>query len=703
MAVRAYALPPSHALRPQALNLVGALATARVAAETAAAASESAMADAGAKASEVLAAEKALAMAREALEAHEEALEAGDGGGGGAAAGADDAKATQTAELRAAVEEAEQRAALLEDLKFAAETEAQAVAEAGVAAAEALKAAVAADAAVRQQLAGAKADEKVQLDARLRCEAALAEFRARAAGAAPPAGAASQAVLLAAAAEAAAAAASALAAEVATPAPPLLGLPGGGGGGSGGGATKAEAGAPPPQASTKSSGASVSSRFMGAAPIGGWAGSKWVLGPGLAALRARLGPAGLALLAAVGLLMAFEIPIVSARLWKGALPPVAGAAAAAFKGGKQGVGKIRAAMPAPPEDPKKAKARAAAARAAQKKPPPPAQVLVVPADEGASASLVDAPLPHFPHLPLHAPPDASGADHGHEHGGAGAGMMDVITLLATSVIAVPIVSKLPGGSPVLGFLVGGAVIGPAALGLIANVETVKHIAEIGVVFLLFNIGLELSLERLQSMAKYVFGLGVAQMVVTTLAAAAVVHVTAGLAAPAAMVVGVGLAFSSTAVAMQVLADRGEASSRHGRAAFSVLLLQDLAVVLVFMLVPLLSGDIVGAVLLKALALAVAKTGLAIALIMAVGRVVLRPVYRRIADLGNTEMFSATTLLVALGTSTLTAALGLSAALGAFLAGLLLAETEYHLQARGAPTRVGLAVALGPRCLTRNGR
>ena len=216
-----------------------------------------------------------------------------------------------------------------------------------------------------------------------------------------------------------------------------------------------------------------------------------------------------------------------------------------------------------------------------------------------------------------------------------------------------------------------------------------------------------------------------------MAIAAVGMTVSHLSAPAAIVIGVGLAFSSTAVALQVLGDRGEAASRHGRAAFSVLLLQDLAVVLVFMLVPLLAagggpgGQIQGLVILKALGQAVLKTGAAIIVIMSVGRVILRPFFRRIADLaraapqpplplcaaaapravsdgacpsacaqGNTDMFSATTLLVALGTSHLTGVLGLSAALGAFLAGLLLAETEYHLQVESdiAPYR-GLLLGL----------
>jgi Kef-type K+ transport system membrane component KefB len=137
--------------------------------------------------------------------------------------------------------------------------------------------------------------------------------------------------------------------------------------------------------------------------------------------------------------------------------------------------------------------------------------------------------------------------------------------------------------------------------------------------------------------------------------------------------------------LQVLQDRGEANSRHGRATFSVLLLQDLAVVLVFMLVPLLAptpdGTIHTLAILIALAQAVLKTAAAITCIMLLGRVMLRPLYRAIASTQNAEIFAATTLLTCLGTSLLTESLGLSAALGAFLAGLLLAETEFHLQVR----------------------
>lgn len=176
------------------------------------------------------------------------------------------------------------------------------------------------------------------------------------------------------------------------------------------------------------------------------------------------------------------------------------------------------------------------------------------------------------------------------------GIMETIWLLLASVITVPLVCKIPGGSPVLGFLAGGALIGPYALGIIQDVESIRHLAELGVVFLLFNIGLELSFDRLRSMQKFVFGMGSAQVVATLAAVAYTASAALGpsLGGPGAVILGGGLALSTTAVGMQVLQDRGETGSRHGRAAFSVLLLQDLAVVVLLMLIPLLAPSPDGA-------------------------------------------------------------------------------------------------------------
>ncbi|XVF73233.1 hypothetical protein PTKIN_Ptkin12aG0185100 [Pterospermum kingtungense] len=280
-----------------------------------------------------------------------------------------------------------------------------------------------------------------------------------------------------------------------------------------------------------------------------------------------------------------------------------------------------------------------------------------------------------------------------------ASLFDVLWLLLASVIFVPIFQKIPGGSPVLGYLAAGILIGPYGLSIIRHVHGTKAIAEFGVVFLLFNIGLELSVERLSSMKKYVFGLGSAQVLVTAVAVGLIAHLVAGQPGPAAIVIGNGLALSSTAVVLQVLQERGESTSRHGRATFSVLLFQDLAVVVLLILIPLISpnsskGGVGFRAIAEALGLAAVKAGVAITAIIAGGRLLLRPIYKQIAENQNAEIFSANTLLVILGTSLLTARAGLSMALGAFLAGLLLAETEFSLQVESdiAPYR-GLLLGL----------
>ncbi|KAL7238846.1 hypothetical protein ACSBR2_004861 [Camellia fascicularis] len=280
-----------------------------------------------------------------------------------------------------------------------------------------------------------------------------------------------------------------------------------------------------------------------------------------------------------------------------------------------------------------------------------------------------------------------------------ASLFDMLWLLLASVVFVPIFQKIPGGSPVLGYLAAGILIGPYGLSIIRHVHGTKAIAEFGVVFLLFNIGLELSVERLSSMKKYVFGLGSAQVLLTAAVAGLVAHFVAGQLGPAAIVIGNGLALSSTAVVLQVLQERGESTSRHGRATFSVLLFQDLAVVVLLILIPLISpnsskGGVGFQAIAEALGLAAVKAIVAITAIIAGGRLLLRPIYKQIAENQNAEIFSANTLFVILGTSLLTARAGLSMALGAFLAGLLLAETEFSLQVESdiAPYR-GLLLGL----------
>lgn len=233
-----------------------------------------------------------------------------------------------------------------------------------------------------------------------------------------------------------------------------------------------------------------------------------------------------------------------------------------------------------------------------------------------------------------------------------------------------------GVNSVIGYLVAGVAIGPHGLALIRELEGTHRLAELGIVFMLFAIGLELSVERLRVMARYVFGLGVAQVTATgvVLAGSALLF---GAGWGQAAVIGGALALSSTAFVLQLLSERGELSTHFGRVILSVLLLQDLAVVPGLAVVTALGRES------EALALALMFAGLkaiaALVMLIVVGRVVLRPLYRMIADTRSPELFAAATLLVVLATAWGTAQAGLSMALGAFLAGLMLAGTEYRHQ------------------------
>lgn len=253
-----------------------------------------------------------------------------------------------------------------------------------------------------------------------------------------------------------------------------------------------------------------------------------------------------------------------------------------------------------------------------------------------------------------------------------------LTILIAAVTVVSVFRRLRT-SAVLGYLVAGALIGPAGLGLIGNIETTSGLAELGVVFLLFWIGLELSVERVLALRRYVFGLGAAQVILTTLAFWATLRL-AGLTTGAALIIGAGLALSSTAVVLQMLVERRELTSHHGRLAFAVLLFQDLAVVPLLALVPLLGRE--DARLLPALGGALGKAAIAFITILALGRLVLRPALRHVARTNTPELFTGIVLLAVLGGGWVTEQLGLSMALGAFLAGLLMAETEYRPQIEG---------------------
>ncbi|MDX1710825.1 MAG: monovalent cation:proton antiporter-2 (CPA2) family protein [Rhodovibrionaceae bacterium] len=252
---------------------------------------------------------------------------------------------------------------------------------------------------------------------------------------------------------------------------------------------------------------------------------------------------------------------------------------------------------------------------------------------------------------------------------------DVLVVLVAAIVFVSIFQRLRI-SPVLAYLAAGLVIGPHGLGLISDEEGAHFFAEFGVIFLLFSIGLELPFERIRALGSYIFGLGLAQVFLTSLLIALGAYAL-GATPEAALVIGGALALSSTATVLQLLVEKGEATTRHGRAGISVLLFQDLAVVPLLVLIPLLSGD--DGHIVEALAIAGLKALAVLAGILLLGRLVVRPVYRIVAATQNAELFFATSLLLVLGTGYATAQANMSMALGAFLAGLLLAESEYRHQ------------------------
>lgn len=263
---------------------------------------------------------------------------------------------------------------------------------------------------------------------------------------------------------------------------------------------------------------------------------------------------------------------------------------------------------------------------------------------------------------------------------------DALVVLGTAGVVVPLVRYL-GLNPVLGYLGAGALLGPLGLGsfidklpflywfTVVDARNVSGIAELGVVFLLFLIGLELSYDRLHSMRRLVFGLGGLQFVITASLLSFIIAGT-GQAASVAIILGACLALSSTAIVLEILAARSEMTTGAGRVSFSILLAQDLAVIPILMFVSILGSNMEGS-LASNVGRALADAAAAIALIVLVGRVVLRPLFRLVGTIQSVELLTAAVLFVIIGTGVLAAIAGLSMALGAFVAGLLLAETEYR--------------------------
>ncbi|HEX5307178.1 MAG TPA: monovalent cation:proton antiporter-2 (CPA2) family protein [Dyella sp.] len=252
-------------------------------------------------------------------------------------------------------------------------------------------------------------------------------------------------------------------------------------------------------------------------------------------------------------------------------------------------------------------------------------------------------------------------------------LQTALVFLVATVIAVPLTKRFRLGA-VLGYLGAGVVIGPQLLGLVSDTNGVATISEFGVVLMLFVIGLELSPQRLWVMRRSVFGTGALQVIASALVIGAVAYLLVGLPGKAAVIVGGSLALSSTAFGLQILAERKEAGTAYGRQAFSILLFQDLAAIPLIAMVPLLASssasqgvDLAG----------IARTVGIIVVVMVGGRFLLRPVFRFVAKADAVEVSTATALLVVMGTAWLMEEVGVSTTLGAFLAGMLLADSEYR--------------------------
>jgi glutathione-regulated potassium-efflux system protein KefB len=268
-----------------------------------------------------------------------------------------------------------------------------------------------------------------------------------------------------------------------------------------------------------------------------------------------------------------------------------------------------------------------------------------------------------------------------------------LVLLAAAVLSVPIARRL-GLSAIVAYLVAGIVIGPSGLAVFGTPESIVPVSELGVVMLLFLIGLELELGRLVAMRRAIFGLGALQLALTALAIGGLAYAAGLVEWRGAVVAGLALAMSATAIALEILDERGHLQLDYGQRAFAILLFQDMAVVPLLAALPLLAQGASAHANLGSGLRAVGLIAGAIALIIVAGKYLLNPFFRLLAQTGSREVMTAAALLVVLGAALIMQEAGMSMALGAFLAGVLLAESSYRheLEADIEPFR-GLLLAL----------
>ena len=254
--------------------------------------------------------------------------------------------------------------------------------------------------------------------------------------------------------------------------------------------------------------------------------------------------------------------------------------------------------------------------------------------------------------------------------------LHVTLILLASAVAVVVVFRTLSMPAILGYLLVGALVGPHALGFVAATEDQRYLAEFGVVFLMFSVGLEFSLPQLTAMRATVFGFGGAQVaIVTALGVAGAMAV--GQSWREGLVVGGVIAMSSTAIVSKMLVERAQLHSPHGRQIMGVLLFQDLAVIPLLVLVPALAGT--GEAIAGAIGVALVKATVVLAIVLYLGQRLMRPLFHLVARQKSAELFVLFVLLITLGAAWITETAGLSLALGAFLAGMLISETEYRYQ------------------------
>jgi CPA2 family monovalent cation:H+ antiporter-2 len=262
-------------------------------------------------------------------------------------------------------------------------------------------------------------------------------------------------------------------------------------------------------------------------------------------------------------------------------------------------------------------------------------------------------------------------------------LYEILGLLLVSVIMVAGFKRI-SLPPILGYIVVGIVMGPHALGFIANEQNIHFLAEFGIVFMLFAIGLEFSIPQFLTMRRTMLGLGSLQVIISMIVFGFIAYAV-GVSWQVSLLAGGALAMSSTAVVLKQLNEQSEMQSRHGRNALGILLFQDFAAIPLLIIIPVLGANLTGAItgentsMSHELTWALAKGIFAIAMLLVIGRTLLRPLFHEIARAKSNELFTLTVLMVAIAAAALTSSLGLSMALGAFIAGMMLAETEFRHQ------------------------